>query len=157
MKNLLLLLILCQIIPVFGQSDDCTGTVPTLTVGAACTPTNYSIPTSYFDNFSTEPSCGWDDVDGFFQFTATSTYTTVTVTDATTNGPNPGLMIVSGTCGGTFTPHGCSQTGNGVDESVSFATVVGQTYFAVIFATNATNTGPPSRYSFNPCARYLVA
>ncbi len=144
MKNLLLLLILCQIIPVFGQSDNCTGTVPTLTVGAACTPTNYSIPTSYFDNFSTEPSCGWDDIDGFFQFTATSTYTTVTVTDATTNGPNPGLMIVSGTCGGTFTPLGCSQSGNGVDESVSFATVVGQTYFAVIFATNAANTGPPT-------------
>lgn len=145
MRNLLLLLIVFPIANLFGQSDNCTGTVPALTVGATCTPTNYSIPTSFFDNFSSEPSCGWDDIDGFFQFTATSTYTTVTITDATANGPNPGLMVVSGTCGGTFTPLGCSQSGNGVNESVSFATVAGQTYFAVIFATNASNTGPPNQ------------
>ncbi|WP_343637813.1 T9SS type A sorting domain-containing protein [Fluviicola sp.] len=145
MKNLLLLLTLCQLTSIFGQSDNCTGTVPTLTVGATCTATNYSIPTSFSDNFSSEPSCGWDDVDGFYQFTATSNYTTVTITDATANGPNPGLMIVSGTCGGTFTALGCSQTGNGVNESVSFSTVAGQTYYAVIFATNAANTGPPTQ------------
>lgn len=145
MKHFLLLLSLFQITVLFGQSDNCTGTVPTITVGTSCSPTNYSIPTSFFDNFSSEPSCGWDDVDGFFQFTATSTYTTVTITDATANGPNPGLMIVSGTCGVSFTPLGCSQTGNGVNESVSFATVAGQTYYAVIFATNAANTGPPSQ------------
>ena len=79
--------------------------------------------------------------------TATSTYTTVTITDATANGPNPGLMVLSGTCGGTFTPLGCSQSTitNGNNESVSFSTVVGQVYFIVICATNAGITGPPSQ------------
>lgn len=146
MRKLLLLLFISQTASLFGQSDDCTGTPPTLTVGTTCTPTAYSIPTSFFDNFSSEPSCGWDDVDGFFQFTATSTYTNVTITDATTNGPNPGLMVVSGTCGGTLTSLGCSQSTitNGNDESVSFSTVVGQVYLVVIFATNASNTGPPT-------------
>lgn len=145
MKYITLLLSLFPIGFLVGQSDNCTGTVPSIPVGTSCTATNYSIPTSYSDNFSSEPSCGWDDVDGFYQFTATSTYTTVTITDATANGPNPGLMIVSGTCGGTFTPLGCSQTGNGVNESVSFSSVAGQTYYAVIFATNAANTGPPTQ------------
>ncbi len=144
MRKLILLLAIFQITGIFGQSDNCTGTPPTLTVGATCTPTAYSIPTSYFDNFSSEPSCGWDDVDGFFQFTATSTYTNVTLTDATPAGPNPGLMVVSGTCGGTLTSLGCSQTGNGTNESVSFNTVIGQVYLVVIFATNAGNTGPPA-------------
>ena len=146
MKKLLLLLAIFQITGVFGQSDNCTGVVPSLTVGTTCTPTNYSIPTSYFDNFSSEPSCGWDDVDGFFQFTATSTYTNVTITDATPAGPNPGLMVVSGICGGTLTSLGCSQTTltNGNNESVSFGTVIGQVYLVVIFATNANNTGAPN-------------
>jgi len=144
MKKLTLLLIVLQTSLLFGQSDNCTGTVPSLTVGATCTTTNYTIPTSFFDNFSSEPSCGWDDVDGFFTFVATSTYTNVTITDATVNGPNPGLMALSGTCGGTFTALGCSETGNGVNESVSFATVVGTTYYVVIFATNASSTGAPN-------------
>ncbi|WP_430404181.1 T9SS type A sorting domain-containing protein [Fluviicola sp.] len=144
MKKLFLLLTIFPITGVFGQSDNCTGTPPTLTVGTTCTPTAYSIPTSFFDNFSSEPSCGWDDVDGFFQFTATSTYTNVTLTDATPAGPNPGLMVVSGTCGGTLTSLGCSQAGNGTNESVSFNTVIGQVYLVVIFATNAANTGPPT-------------
>lgn len=147
MKHFILLLSLFQISLLFGQSDNCTGTPPALTVGTSCTPTAYSIPTSYFDNFSSEPSCGYDDVDGFFQFTATSTYTNVTITDATANGPNPGLMVVSGTCGGTLTSLGCSQSTvtNGNNESVSFNTVIGQVYLVVIFATNASNTGAPSQ------------
>lgn len=147
MRKFILLLAISQVAAVFGQSDNCTGSVPSLTVGTSCTPTSYSIPTSYFDNFSSEPSCGYDDVDGFFQFTATSTYTTVTITDATANGPNPGLMVVSGTCGGTLTSLGCSQSTatNGNNESVSFNTVVGQVYLIVIFATNASNTGPPNQ------------
>lgn len=145
MKNLALLLLILQSSLLFAQSDNCTGTVPTLTVGTTCTATNYSIPTTFADNFSSEPSCGWDDVDGFYKFTATSTYTNVTITDATANGPNPGLMALSGTCGGTFTALGCSQSGNGVNESVTFSTVIGQVYYIVIFATNASNTGPPNQ------------
>jgi hypothetical protein len=146
MRRFLLLLFAFQVSLLFGQSDNCTGTPPALTVGTTCTPTAYSIPTSFFDNFSSEPSCGYDDVDGFFQFTATSTYTNVTITDATPGGPNPGLMVVSGTCGGTLNPLGCSQSTvtNGNNESVSFNTVIGQVYLVVIFATNAGNTGPPA-------------
>ncbi len=147
MKKLLLLLAIFQTTGIFAQSDNCTGVIPSLTVGTTCTATAYSIPTTFFDNFSSEPSCGWDDVDGFFQFTATSTYTNVTITDATPAGPNPGLMVVSGTCGGTLTSLGCSQTTltNGNNESVSFGTVIGQVYMVVIFATNANNTGAPSQ------------
>lgn len=127
-----------------AQSDNCTGVVPSLTVGTSCNPTNYNVSNTFVDNFSTEPTCGWDDVDGFYQFTATSTYTSVTVTDNTPAGPNPGVMVLSGTCGGTFTEVGCSENGNGVTETVNFGSTIGTVYYVVIFATNNAGTGPPT-------------
>lgn len=136
MKHLLLLLFAISVGIVNAQSDNCTGVVPTLAVGAGCTPTNYNIAAGFADNFSTEPSCGTDYRDGFFQFTATGSSTTITLTDATPAGPNPGFMVLTGTCGGTFTEIACSENGNGVNEVISIPTVAGTVYTVVIFRSN---------------------
>lgn len=135
MKKLILLLFTIPSALVYGQSDFCSGTVPTLTVGAGCTPTNYNIASGFADNFTTEPSCGMDYRDGFFQFTATGTSAMVTVTDPL-NGPDPGVMVLSGTCGGGFTELGCSETGNNVNEVVTIPTTPGTVYTVVIFRSN---------------------
>ena len=130
-----------------GQADLCVNaTLPanTLPVNASCVNTAYTVPTTFADNFTTEPSCGNSFVDGFFSFVATSGATVVTITDATVNGPNPGLMVLSGTCGGTLTELACSQTGNGNNETVTVNTVVGQTDLIVIFSINAGGTAAPT-------------
>jgi len=127
----------------WSQTDNCTG-APSLTVGAACTPTPYNVTTAFTDNLTFEPSCGTDYRDGFFQFTATSTSTTVTLTDAAANGPNPGLLVVSGTCGGAWTSLGCSQNANGSNETVTIPTVIGQVYHIVIFTINQGGSGAPN-------------
>ena len=141
MKKLALLLAIIQTSLLFSQSDNCTGVVPTLPVGAACATTAYNIPTSFADNFSTEPSCGVSYIDGFFQFTATSVTTSITLTDATLAGPNPGMMVLSGLCGGTLTSWGCSQNPNGSNELITFTTTIGQVYYIVIFSVNNAGTG----------------
>ena len=144
MKKFVVLLLLIRSSLIFSQSDNCTGAVPTLAVGASCAPTAYNIPTTFLDNFATEPSCGVSYIDGFFQFTATSVTTSITLTDATTAGPNPGMMVLSGTCGGTLTSWGCSQNPNGSNELITFSTTIGQVYYVVIFSVNAAGTGLPT-------------
>ncbi len=144
MKALLLLSIaLTMSVASIAQTDLCTG-APSLTVGASCVTTNYTLPIAFADNFASEPPCGTSYRDGFFQFTATGASTTVTITDNTLNGANPGLMILSGPCGGPYTVLGCSETGNGVNEVVTAATVSGTTYWAVIFTINNAGTGAPT-------------
>jgi len=125
-----------------AQTDLCTG-APSLTVNASCTTVPYSVPTTFADNFASEPSCGVSYVDGFFQFTATGAATTVTITDGVTN-PNPGLMILSGPCGGPYTILGCSQNANGSNETVTVPTTSGTVYWAVIFSVNNAGTAAPT-------------
>lgn len=143
MKKLASILLTLQISLLLGQSDNCTGVVPTLSVGSSCTPTNYTVPTTFIDNFATEPSCGVSYIDGFFQFTATSGTTSITLTDGASN-PNPGMMVLSGTCGGSLTSLGCSQNPNGSNELITFTTSIGQVYYIVIFSVNPSGNGAPT-------------
>ncbi len=143
MKKLILLFAIIQSSLIFSQSDNCTGVVPTLPVGATCVTTAYTIPTTFADNFSTEPSCGVSYIDGFFQFTATSGTTSITLTDVAAS-PNPGMMVLSGACGGTLTSWGCSQNPNGSNELITFTTTIGQVYYIVIFSVNSTGNGVPT-------------
>jgi len=131
----------------FSQADLCANaTLPanTLPVNAACVNTAYTVPSTFADNFVSEPSCGTNFVDGFFSFVATSTSTVVTITDATIAGANPGLMVLSGACGGPLTELACSETGNGNNETVTVPTTIGQTYLIVIFSINNAGTGAPA-------------
>jgi hypothetical protein len=147
MKNILLfirlLVVLCVNVGVFAQSDGCSGTIPTLAVATSCSPTNFTVASSFTDDFSTEPSCATDYKDGFFQFTATSTATTITMTDGSA-GPNPGFMLLTGSCGGGFTEIACEETGNGNTETVNITTVIGQVYYIVIFRANNVGTNDMS-------------
>ncbi len=139
MKNIFSFLLITFSSLAFGQTDYCTS-APSLTVGATCSPTNFNVVGTFLDNFTSEPSCGTNYRDGFFQFTATTTNSTVTLTDAASNGPNPGVMVLSGNCGsGSFTEIACSDNANGVTETMSFTTTIGQTYFIVIFRSNNAN------------------
>lgn len=83
------------------------------------------------------PTCGTNYREGFFKFVATTTSSTVTVTDAV-GGPDPILAVYSGSCG-SLTQVGCSNNGNNNTEQVTFASVVGTTYYVAIMRNNNAN------------------
>lgn len=140
MKSILFFTVLNVCFFSLSQSDDCAGVVPSLAVGSSCTPTAFNVSAGFADNFSNEPPCATNYRDGFFQFTATTSSSTVSLTDPA-GGGNAGLMVLSGTCGGTLTVEGCSETGDSSPESVSFGSVPGQVYFIVIFRSNNAGGG----------------
>ncbi len=99
----------------FGQSDACTGAVPTLTVGTSCVTTPYNIATS-FDPLGSPvpastcaPATTLPTKDGWFTFTTNSTTTNITITGTGTHtigSVRMGLALYSGTCG-SLTPIAC--------------------------------------------------
>lgn len=118
-----------------AQSDNCSG-APVIPVGGTCTTQTYSVLGSWgVDATLPSPTCGTNNRDGYFQFTATSTSTNIEMNDNATNGPNAGLMVLSGSCG-ALTQLACSENGNGILETAVIPTVIGQTYFIVIFRSN---------------------
>lgn len=81
----------------FGQSNNCAAT-PTLTIGATCVTTNYSITDAAFTNSGVTESCtGTSFRDGWFTFTTDATTTSITITG--TSNRELGLALYSGACG----------------------------------------------------------
>ena len=123
-----------------AQSNLCSG-APVLTAGSTCSVTAYTIPAAWTAELPA-PGCGANFRDGFFRFVATSTTTSVNITDATA-GPDPILAVYSGACG-SLTQVGCSNNGNNSNETVTFTTVIGQTYYIAIMRNNNANANDMS-------------
>jgi hypothetical protein len=136
MKNLLLSLFGTFLLYVhsFGQSDACTG-VPTLTVGATCITTSYSVPGTFSNGGLVTSSCNTSNRDdGWYSFTATSSNTQIT---ATATGQDVTLAIWSACGAGTNL--GCGNAAAGGSVSVSLTTVIGVTYYVQLHRTSGNN------------------
>lgn len=119
-----------------GQSDLCAS-APVLSVGSGCSATPYSLSGTWGAELPS-PACGSNFRDGFFRFVATSTTTTIQITD-NVGGPDPILAVYS-SCGGA--PIACSNNGNNADELVTITTTIGTTYYIAIMRSNNANNNP---------------
>lgn len=115
-----------------AQSDLCSG-APLLNVGTGCTSVGYTLSGGWGAEMPS-PTCGVNNRDGFFRFVATSTQTSVQLTDGS-GGPDPILVIYSGSCG-SLVEMDCSNEGNNDNEDVTVATTIGQTYYVAIMRHN---------------------
>jgi len=107
-----------------AQSDGCSG-VPSLTVGASCTTTNFSLPGSLSNGGLVLSTCNVTDRDdGWYSFTATSTSTQITVT-ATSESM---VVAVWTSCAGG-TQLGCGNAASGGSATINVTTVSGTTYY----------------------------
>lgn len=136
----------CAPAPANNDCDNAQG----LFVYTTCTPTDgttesstESLPAETCSGFLSETA-----LDVWYQFTATGTDHTVTLTG--TNGADLILQVFSGNCGGT-TSLGCSDatTGDGVEELLLEGLTVGATYYIRAYHWDAAGTGATG--TFNIC------
>lgn len=128
----------CGPLLLFGQNptDACGAGVASLTSNGSCSTTSFTLPGSYANGGQAIASCqaGLDRDDGWYQFTATGTSTTIEVSgdqDVT-------LAVYTGSCGtGEL---GCDQQNSGVTATVTVATTVGLTYYVQIHRNSGNNT-----------------
>lgn len=131
----------------FAQSNNlCPQTgVPTLTVNPCNGATNYNVDefwtvdnTANVSNVTTCVSAVNNRRDGWFRFVATATTTSIVATVQATR--NVALAVYTGTCG-SMTEQGCVNAGgNGVTETLTFATVIGTTYYIRVIRFNSGTT-----------------
>jgi subtilisin-like proprotein convertase family protein len=128
-------LLLLSSIGASAQSDGCTG-VPTLTPGASCTTTNFSLPGTFADGGIVSSTCatGNNRDDGWYSFTATTTSTTITITAAA----NDVCLAIWSACGGG-TELGCNLVATGGTGSVTLTTVVSTTYYVQLHRQSGNN------------------
>lgn len=132
----------------FGQSDNLcpTGSVPALQVNPCNGATTYSLASSYTvdntANVSNNTACVSsvnNKRDGWYKFTATSATTNIFGT-VSSNSKNIALAVYSGTCG-FMVELGCANAGgNGANESLTFASTPGTTYYIRIIRYNSGST-----------------
>jgi hypothetical protein len=135
------------------SSDACSAALANrYPVGTSCNPLPFNKPVSY--NFNYNPggcNAGTRD-DAFGNFVATSTLTTVQYTPT---GGTDAILHVLQTCTGPSL--GCSDVGvaNGT-ETVTLATVPGNTYFVRIQRYNSNGAMNGSLCIFNPTCLYTL-
>ncbi len=119
-----------------NPTDACGPGVQTLTSNASCTPGAYTLPGSYANGGAVAASCqgGQDRDDGWYQFVATGTSTTVDVTGDETRT----VAAFTGSCGtGELA---CDNQTAGTTASITFATTIGTTYYIQIHRNSGNNT-----------------
>lgn len=117
---------------VIGQSDECAS-APTLTVGASCSNTNWTVPQTYTNSSIAYPGCVAGNYrDGWYSFVATSTFTTVRVENFDRQ---MGMAVYSACNAANLVSCADAVTGQGVETS-TFTTTVGTTYRVRIIRTN---------------------
>ncbi len=120
---------------IYSQSDGCAG-VPALAVGATCVNTAYSVPGTFANSGLVLSTCNLlDRDDGWYSFTATSTFTNI---NATAVGQDLALAIWSA-CGGGA-QQGCSYAASGATASVGIPTVIGTVYFVQLHRQSGNGT-----------------
>ncbi|MCR9171292.1 MAG: hypothetical protein NXI10_02285 [bacterium] len=119
-----------------NPSDACGAGAQSLTSSATCTPSAYTLPGSYTNGGATLASCqaGQDRDDGWYQFVATGTSTTIEVSgdyDRT-------IAAFTGSCGtGELA---CDNQPSGTTATITFATTIGVTYYIQIHRNSGNNT-----------------
>ena len=145
MKHTLLFLLLFFFsLTVLAQSDNVCpeSSVPTVPINS-CAPTSYSVAAGFgVDPFvPTGTTCVTASNvkrDGWFQFTATSTTTTIIGT--ANAGQDLALVVYSGTCGNMTEENCINGGGNAITETLPLTTVVGTTYYIRV-VKNASTSG----------------
>ena len=114
---------------IFAQGANCSGASP-LALETSCVNTAFSLTNGNSNSGASSCVSNIND-DGWYQFTATTTITTITITNATNN---IALVAYSGSCG-TLVEVGCDDQG-GTSASVALNTTAGTTYFVRIIRTS---------------------
>ncbi len=135
-KNILFLILVLMNALAFGQTSDCNATGSQLTVNATCimTPFNTANNTDYWNSPAGCNAADRDDAWGYFVATSTSTTITYYSTD------NAILHLFGATCSTTMTHLACSNNTTSGNESITFATTIGQTYNVRIQQLNSDAT-----------------
>ena len=124
---LVALFVLCGVSNVFGQRNDCDSNAGgQLTVNSTCTFQTWDSNnnTDYWNSASGCNAGDYDDAWGWFD--ATSTSTTITYSPDTEDAV---LTLFQGACSATMTSVACADVfGAGGDETITFATTIGQRY-----------------------------
>ncbi|MBL0137147.1 MAG: T9SS type A sorting domain-containing protein [Bacteroidetes bacterium] len=133
----------------YSQSNNLCpqGSVPTLNVNPCTGSTDYTIDQAWTvdntANVSNNTACvtsANNRRDGWFKFVATSTTTSVVATVASGT-RNVALAAYTGACG-SMTEVACINAGgNGTTETLTFATVIGTTYYIRVIRINSGFTG----------------
>jgi len=136
MKNLFFTFILLFSWSAYSQSDGCAG-VPSLTPGASCTTTNFSLPGTFSNGGLVVSTCatGANVDDGWYSFTATTISTTVTIT---TSNANDVCLAVWSACGGG-TQLACTYVFSSGTGSVTLSTVATTTYYIQLHRQSGNN------------------
>lgn len=124
---LVALFVLCGVSNVFGQRNDCDSNAGgQLTVNSTCTFQTWDSNnnTDYWNSATGCNAGDFDDAWGWFD--ATSTSTTITYSPDTEDAV---LTLFQGACSATMTSVACADVfGAGGDETITFATTIGQRY-----------------------------
>lgn len=134
--GVVIITLLCNSVFSQNPSDGCTG-VPSLTVNGSCTTTAYSLPGSYSNGgliMSGTCVAGNDRDDGWYQFTATATSTTIDLT-----GDRARAVVIWTSCAGG-TELGCDEQAAGTTASVTVTTIIGITYSIQVHRRGGNNT-----------------
>ena len=149
----LLIPVLCSIEPVVAQSSsDACGFVAAnrYTVNSTCSFQTFNKPTSYVANYNPGSCSASNNDDAYGWFQATSTLTSITYDPLNNN--DAILHVFSGACG-SLALLGCSDVGgNGVNESVTIATVIGTNYQFRVQRSGSDAIMDGSICVFNPVA-----
>jgi hypothetical protein len=153
MKNIYNILLLFILIgfstKIVAQRSNCDNNAGgEITVGSSCSFTTWDSDNSsdYWDGAAGCGAGDRDDVWGWFIATGTST----TITYSPDAGFNAILTLFTGACDVAMTSLTCSNTGgNGVDETITYATTIGTRYRVRVQlnASDATMTGDICVYS----------
>ncbi|MQP51943.1 MULTISPECIES: S-layer family protein [unclassified Flavobacterium] len=148
---LMLLFVFIGISDVFGQRNDCDNNAGgQLTVNSTCTFQSWD-STNNTDYWNSAAGCNAADLDDAWGwFDATSTTTIITYSPNTQDAV---LTLFEGACAVTMTSVACADAfGAGGDETITFATTIGQRYRVRIQRFNSNNnmTGDICVYSPAP-------
>jgi|GEM_PF-1823224 len=116
------------------QSDACAG-VPSLTVGATCTTTNFSLPGSFTNGGLVLSTCNAsNNDDGWYSFSATSSFSQITATATSEN-----LVVAVWTSCGGGTQLGCGSAASGGSVTITVPTTSGTTYYVQLHRQSGNN------------------
>ncbi len=143
-----------------AASDGCTNAAANqYTVTASCaTFVTFSKPAAFVADYNPGTCNAGTLGDAFGWFTATATQTTITYDPVA---GDPILHVLTGACGGPYTQVGCADAGgNGVNETVTIPTVIGNVYRIRIQRLGASTVlngaisicSPPPPANDDPCA-----
>ncbi|MCL9804617.1 T9SS sorting signal type C domain-containing protein [Flavobacterium amniphilum] len=132
---LLLFVLLSPLQKTIAQANDCTASLTSLTIGATCTTTNYTVSSS-FTNDGPTPCSGTSYRDGWYSFTTDATTNSITITG--TSNRQMGLAVYSGTCASPSSI--ACEVPNNANATLTTAVTPNTTYRLRIMRTNNANT-----------------